>query len=264
MCWQLAAKKEYWMTESGAWNAAGDGSWQGVAMAARFLNDLNHGVRPPIPSSTIPHHFIGDICDRLLAQVTHWVYFIGASHSDTQILGGGSRQQDMHWVATFANNGTYKLMPTYHYAKQLRATFDLGARLRHSVANISTPGQREASEMDWTYGKHSDIYAAVGENPDGSWGIGVVNPTGCPTVEDLNGKNTSLFSDAKTLTVQVLIAELADSDAPLKFAAQRSTGKSSYAAKEEAVAMVGGRLTVVVGPNELLTLRSGKAQGVEE
>jgi O-glycosyl hydrolase len=46
------AGKGYWVTEAGAWNTlnsprpfpGNDGHWQGVALASRFLNDLNHMV----------------------------------------------------------------------------------------------------------------------------------------------------------------------------------------------------------------------------
>ena len=65
------AGKSYWVTESGAFPTltapalfpANDGRWQGVLLAARFLNDLNHGVDT-------------------------WVWFIGAWVFDTQMLGG--------------------------------------------------------------------------------------------------------------------------------------------------------------------------------
>jgi hypothetical protein len=74
--------------------------------------------------------------------VTSWIWFIGASHNDTQILGGGSRQQDMHLIAYNGQKDAtlppFVLMPTYHYAKQLRQTFDLNCTLRHALAGGHT------------------------------------------------------------------------------------------------------------------------------
>ena len=67
----VGVDKGYWMTESGAYGTvntpslfpANNGRWQGVLLACRFLNDLNHGVDT-------------------------WVWFIGAWTFDTQMLGG--------------------------------------------------------------------------------------------------------------------------------------------------------------------------------
>lgn len=260
--------KGYWVTESGAWGTetgpvlfpGNDGRWQGVALACRFLNDLNHGVDT-------------------------WIWFIGAWIFDTQMLGGktncqhgcGSkcgetmcginRQEDMKLISTCpgaahqpcypsqqTTTGTpqfYELMPQYHYAKQLRKTFDIGCVMRtSSTSNTFLPG------MTWTYGKKSSVNAAVGRNPDGSWGIAVANPTGIPTIDNLNGVATQLFPNATTLQVELVLSDELASTETLTFVPYRSVGKTAYSVKEEPVAMKGGRISVSVQPNELLTLRS--------
>lgn len=267
----LTLDKGYWMTESGAWGTEATptmfpgnaGRWQGVALACRFLNDLNHGVDT-------------------------WIWFIGASIFDTQMLGGKSnceqgcgercgevmcgidRQEDMKLISTcpgaahqqcystHQSHSTasapqfYQLMPQYHYARQLRKTFDIGCLMHSSSTNSSfLPG------MTWTYGRKSSVNAAVGRNPDGTWGIAVANPTGTPTVDDLNGIPTQLFPNATTLQIELVLSdELFLSDETLTFVPHRSMGASAYNVEEPPVVMKGGKLSLVVQPNELLTLRS--------
>ena len=145
--------KGYWVTEVGAFDGidtpmvfpGGGGEFQGVALAARFLNDLNH-------------------------MVDTWIWFIGAWILDTQMLGGKTncekgcgakcgdidcgitRQEDMKLISTCptlaekagkpcydGNKSAYfQLMPQYHYAKQLRAAFDLGCSMRYSTVNTTS------------------------------------------------------------------------------------------------------------------------------
>jgi hypothetical protein len=267
----LSLDKGYWVTESGAWGTESSptlfpgnaGRWQGVALACRFLNDLNHGVDT-------------------------WVWFIGAWIFDKQMLGGKSdceqgcgdkcgqvtcginRQEDMKLISTCSGaahtpcysshdaNGTagapqfYQLMPQYHYAKQLRKTFDIGCVMRSTSTNSSfLPG------MTWSYGRKSSVNAAVGRNPDGSWGIAVANPTGIPTVDDLNGVPTQLFPNATTLHVELVLGdELILPDETLTFVPRRSTGTEAYNVEERPVVVEGGKVSITVQPNELLTLRS--------
>ena len=45
-------------------------------------------------------------------------------------------------------------------------------------------------------------------------------------------------------------------DEPLTFVPHRSMGTSAYSVEEKPIVMKGGRLSIVVEPNELLTLRS--------
>ena len=147
----------------------------------------------------------------------------------------------------------YQLMPQYHYAKQLRKTFDIGCVMHASSANSSF-----LPEMTWTYGKKSSVNAAVGRNPDGSWAVAVANPSGIPTIDDLNGMSTQLFPNATTLEVALVLRDelLLPDKATLTFVPHRSTGTSAYIVEEKPILMEGGKLSIVVQPNELLTLRS--------
>ena len=149
----------------------------------------------------------------------------------------------------------YQLMPQYHYAKQLRQTFDIGCVMRSSATNSTSQ-----PNMTWTYGKKSSVNAAIGRNPDGSWAIAVANPTGTPTIAHLNGVPTQLFDNATTLEIELVLSdiesEMAASEDALTFVPRRSTGNVAYSVEEAPVVVKGGRLLVTLGPNELLTLRS--------
>lgn len=263
--------KGYWMTEAGAWATlntpepfpGNSAKYQGVALACRFLSDLNH-------------------------MVDTWVWFIGAWKFDTQMLGaeqhepcpawscGTTRQEDMKLISTcptkatgkecYASNASYQLLPQYHYAKQLRAAFDIGCTLRYATANTTKTDRYNHTfpflpDMVWTYGVKNVLNVAVGQNPGGSWAVGIANPTGIPTVEDLNGVETQLFPNATVVSVELRLDDLgggggAVSLSDLTFTAFRSTGAATFSVAEPAVAMHGGIIVVQVGPNELLTLRS--------
>ena len=105
--------------------------------------------------------------------------------------------------------------------------------------------------------------------------IGVqANPTGTPTIEHLNGVPTQLFPDAVTLEIELVLTEetkevelmltkgseeggerARSANSTLTFVPHRSTGNEAYSVEEALVVMKGGRLSVTLGPNELLTLR---------
>lgn len=179
--------------------------------------------------------------------VDTWVWFIGAWIFDTQMLGGKSdcaacgalcgkitcgldRQEDMKLISTcpqaevkpcYSNasgdgqsSEFYQLMPQYHYAKQLRQTFDLGCVMRQSTVNTThTVGSRTypfLPQMTWTYGAKNSLNVAVGLNPDNTWGVAVANPTGIPTVQSLNGVPTQLFSNAVSARTPTFLAALFD------------------------------------------------------
>ena len=76
----------------------------------------------------------------------------------------------------------YELMPQYHYAKQLRQAFDIGCSMRYSTANTTKGGRPFLPDMPWTYGLRNSLNVAVGRNADGSWAVGIANPTGIPVV----------------------------------------------------------------------------------
>jgi hypothetical protein len=186
---------------------------------------------------------------------------------NTQMLNGETRQEDMKLISTcppelhggacFPGNASWSLMPQYHYAKQLRQAFDFGCQMRPCSANTTkTAGGHTRPylpDMVWTYGNKSSLNVAAGMNPDGSWAIGIANPTGIPSVENLNGVDTLIFPPATALALEVVFGEDVTG---LAFAAHRSTGETSFNVAQQDVVVESGRLLVHVGPNELLTLRS--------
>lgn len=76
-----------------------------------------------------------------------------------------------------------------------------------------------------------------------------------------NGKPTQIFPNATELKVELVLADFAEGSERLakglRFTAHRSTGTTAYGVQEEGVVMDGGgTLSVTIGPNQLLTLRS--------
>jgi hypothetical protein len=157
--------KAYWITESGdnGYEYPGDRGRAAIAVA-RFLNDMNH-------------------------YVTHWVWFIGAAQFD-QANDNGVRlipfkpQQAGKWY--FPNT-------KYYYFKQLAKILDRGAKFRRSYSSIDR-------EMLWTYGQKPHLISASAQNPDGTWGIAVVNIT---------DHQAGLYPP-QDYSIKLRIAELAD------------------------------------------------------
>eukprot|EP01048_Picozoa_sp_COSAG05_P005492 COSAG05_NODE_327_length_11345_cov_16.236884_3_plen_90_part_00 len=76
-----------------------------------------------------------------------------------------------------------------------------------------------------------------------------------------NGKPTQSFPNATALKVELVLADFAKRSERLakglRFTAHRSNGTTAYGVHEEVVVMGGGgTLSVTIGPNQLLTLRS--------
>ena len=131
--------KEYWMTEASENGSEETGNAQRAAsLASRFLNDMNH-------------------------RVTHWIHFIGFDVSDP-------KDNATRIIAYDAATGNPTLFAKYFYYQQLSQTFGVGAKFRHSQSSLD-------GEMTWTYGLKPHLTAAVAQNADGSWGMGLVNFT---------------------------------------------------------------------------------------
>lgn len=134
--------KEYWITEAGG--TSGNGAEEpgnavnAAAAASRFLCDLNH-------------------------RVTHWIWFIGYEIPDAE----DDRQRLIRFTA---RPWRYEILQKYYYLKQLSRAFDVGAVLRHSTSSLE-------GDMAWTVGHKPKITVAAGENPDGTWAIGISNFT---------------------------------------------------------------------------------------
>jgi hypothetical protein len=211
----LGTGKEYWITEAGRAlprlvdEDPGDMA-EAAGTAARFLNDMNHSV-------------------------THWFWFIGIGHYDRhpakdsgQVLGRPNDQ-----------TGGIKLNTKFYYLKQIRATFELGA-------NFYPTNSVQEKRMNWGYGQKPAITAAVARNPDGSWGIGVVNTTGIPD------SSIAKFHPGAAYRVELRLPKEA---LGLSYQVYRSLSGGIFKWKVLA-APQGAVVELLVQPLELITLRS--------
>jgi hypothetical protein len=216
--------KEYWMTEAGRGlmrpldsngnpiitdEQPGDTA-EASTTAARFLNDMNHSV-------------------------THWLWFIGIGAYDEH------PNEDSGQVLARPNDltGGIKYNTKYYYLKQLRATFDIGTVFRGSIST-------QEKDMNWGYGQKPAITVAMAQNPDGTWGIGVVNTTG------IANSTIAQFFPASNYTVTIKVPTRA---VGLNFQSFRSNA-SGYVQDRIVTMDRAGNLSVDVAPHELVTLRS--------
>ena len=223
-----AAGKDYWITEAGGTFDGDEGpadDVQAASVAARFLNDVNHGA-------------------------THWIFFIGYELADP---AGNTCRVLRYTDDPFAVTVQRK----YHYLRQLSAAFDVGARFRRATSSLD-------GDMTYRYGPKPRVNAAVAANPDGTWSIGLTDftsdrlagPTADPAyrdgrlvnVEDMGGRPSQSFH------VTVRVPELAGTG-DVTFRLRRSDGGLTDAVGVP-VQMRAGRLQVDLGPLDLVTLRS--------
>lgn len=212
---QRASEKVYWMTEaSDDGNEQGEDENRAATIAARFLNDMNH-------------------------RVTHWIYFKGFSYSPDVTTDNYTASRLTQYDA---RRGEIVTHLKYHYLKALRRTFDLGAIFRRCESSSER-------DMVYTYGQKPKICAAAAVNPDGSWGLGIVNLSGVGPSDPI-----AQFHPAEELSVTVQLPEIADSP-PVRFhvwrckAGQTGVEVGLVEAKE-------GRVSFPIGPRELVCLRA--------
>jgi len=209
--------KEYWQTEAGKQTLVrgtdeqpGNDS-EAATVAARFLSDMNH-------------------------LVTHWFWFIGVNVYDPHPFGDAGQEL----VRPDNSTGLLKVSTKYHYLKQLVGqTFDRGAVFR-SATSLSE------GDMVWTYGQKPSITAAVAQNPDGTWAIGIANTTGVESNSSL-----SRYYAPATYKVVIKLPERTNGT----FTVLRSSATRSLAREPNLVAQ-DGELTAIVGARELVTLRA--------
>lgn len=221
--------KEYWITEAGGMTDTDEtagAAMQAASVASRFLNDVNH-------------------------RVTHWQFFIGAEQTDPRGNTGRILKYD---VSPFR----LTILQKYYSLKQLSDTFDVGASFRHSLSSLD-------GEMTYTYSHAPEhkphLNAAVAQNPDGTWGIGLSNftsdtfaaPSTPAWVREQGGY------PAQTFTIAIRVPELALIKT-LLFAVRRSNAGANDVPVGMLV-MHQGRLTVPnIGPLDVITLRSMKVK----
>ncbi len=135
--------KDGWQTESSGF---------AVNIAARILSDLNLGIN-------------------------YWVHFFAYLDRGEGDDGGATLTKDTR-ICWYNRDDTYGAFEKYYYVKEISRALGVGAVMRHGATDRSDGKQKN---MENTYGPKPPICAAAGLNPDGTWGIAVVNQS-----DDLN------------------------------------------------------------------------------
>lgn len=218
--------KTYWQGESSVPSKEKPGDVRAATItAARFLNDMNHGV-------------------------THWFHFIGFMHQ-------GSRKDDgtriIPFVPEVRDDAWMWKLTKYWYFQQLTATFDYGAVFRQPISSLD-------KTMLWTHGRKPRVTLAAARNPDGTWGVALTNFTHPPlpdSAKKFSRQNAGRPTQSFDVTVE--IAELADVP-EMVFDVRRSgpqpNGGVVQNRPEGSTTAKDGRLRLTINPMELVTLRS--------
>ncbi len=250
-----ASTKDWWITEVGKVNAYGNddvssyeapsstsplgtrakdttGKQGASLLAARFLNDMNHGV-------------------------THWIWFVAYGVkplSDENNLpadrdhdkDGGQKLVHPTFDAQSKAQGVL-MRPKYWVFKQLRDAFPDGTVFRRAESSLD-------EDMLYSYNKRAHVGAAAGKAPDGSWRIGVLNLT--PVATDPTKITRPISYAAAPYAVTLKISDLSTSG-PVQFAVTRSQPNGEgAAAPAPTVTAVNGQITLTVQSQELVTLSS--------
>ena len=171
--------------------------------------------------------------------VTDWVWFIGYGLSNNVVTDNDNATKLMVY-----DKATSKVFIhlKYYYFKQLLTAFDTGSIFRRVTSATE-------ADMPYTYGQKPAVNAAAARNPDGSWAVGIVNETGRPGYPPLSN-----WYPAQTYQMNVSIEELAGTGTQT-FKLYRSSAGHHF---EDAgmIEVTDGHFSVVVAPEELVTLRS--------
>lgn len=220
-----ASTKDWWITEVGGIGTPEPRGTGAVSLSARFLNDMNH-------------------------MVTHWIWFIGFS---TKYVPE-AKDTGMALTGLSPNQGSVVLHPKYWSFKQLRDAFPDGTVFRRAQSSLD-------GDMLWSYNKRAHVSAAAGKSPSGDWRIALVNLTPITVSDNKPPHTVRLDYPAAPYAVTLKISDLSNSR-PVQFAVTRSPPDGTSAARSaEAVTAINGQMTVVVQPQELVTLRSTPVAG---
>ena len=218
--------KPYWVTEAGGLfdgeESPGD-AVQAASVAARFLNDVNHGV-------------------------THWVYFIGYELADPH--GDSDRM-------LVTRDDQVQIQLKYHHLRQLSAAFDVGAVLRRCSSSLDGPmtyTYGPKPRVTAAVGRNPDGSWAIGLCDYTSDRL--AGPTADAALANPKRANVAAIGGrpAEAFTVTVRVPELAESG-DMTFHVRRG-GPGRTGAVDPPVQMRGGAVTVDVGPLDVVTLRS--------
>lgn len=211
--------KQWWTTEASAndVNEQAEDENQACTILSRYLCEMNHGV-------------------------DEWIFFIGlGQNADVSSYGIGTAFLMMYDLKT----SSIVTMLKYYYFKQALNTFDVGCVFRKCVS--ATEG-----DMFCVANQNPAINAASAYNPDGSWGINVVNNTG---VNNSLASSTNLFYPATTYNVTLTVEELANAPS-MDLTVYRSRA-NNHCVSSGTITLVHGVATLAVAPKEIVSLRSG-------
>ena len=216
------ADKQWWITEASddGYELADDEN-RACSILARFLCEMNHGV-------------------------DKWVFFIGLGQTNDITTYGVSTAYLMLY-----DKKTSTIVPylKYFYFKQALSTFDVGSVFRKCVSDT------EGDMFLATTGSASQnpaVNAAAAYNPDGSWGITLVNDTG---VTGSPSTASNLFYSATNCNVTVRVEELTNTPG-LDFTIYRSRA-GNHCLNSGTVTLLNGVANLTLAPRELVSLRSG-------
>lgn len=215
-----ASGKSFWMTEAS--NAPPDDVRAAANNIGLCLNDLNH-------------------------HVNRWMWFIGYANYSTSGDRNGPRL-----VAYKIDPFEVHIPQKYFYFQALSQTFDVDGVFYQTTSSLD-------GDMTWPNKQSAPprITAAAARNPDGSWGIAILNYTvGPDTPPDINAMwpwpRRPGFPQ-QTFNVTVKIDALEGESIP--FSVHRCNENLSNA-DQEAVMAKNGEIAIEVKPMELVVLRS--------
>jgi len=163
-----------------------------------------------------------------------------------------------HWSSgQFIQDGTPSnpiFYGRFYIFKALNEVFDVGSVFRISTSTSYLYG----SDMQWKYLKEPDIISATTKNPDGSFGIGIVNLTG------LNAEHRFLnyySANEKTIVVTLNIPELANVPS-LSLTVSRIRSGEQFITTSEPIVLINGKATISVASMETVALRSQIPSGL--
>ena len=214
--------KQFWITEAGAGGAEGpnDGRYA-ASLAARYFNDMNHGV-------------------------THWMWFLGAVDVSEWPDSSDNSQRLIEFKADRPADWYIPFLP-YYYLRRIAGTFDGGAVFRQSVST-------EGGDMLWTEAPKPPLVAAAARNPDGTWGLGLINYTSDRFADWETGGFHAKGQAGRFFRITLQVPELAKSKNTV-FRVWRSS-ETMHDIDEGTVVIQHGTLTLTLAPLEMLTLRS--------
>lgn len=212
--------KEFWVTETSA-----SGPTQtsvGKNLLGHLMNDLNHGV------ATWIFHESG------LA--------VSGDHM-CQLAGYDPKGPDGNWLS---------IPPKYYYFKQIATTFPVGTKMRRiwgsTLGDVWYPGWGTAKAL-----------ATAGQRKDGSWGLAVLN-TAEPDEADKNRTYTLAVEElARVPSLPANVFRIAEGESK----EDKPTGEPKQVPikrTQEKMEIKYGTITLILGPNELVTLETGSGR----